>query len=131
MASLNVVISLESFSSKATSKNIGELVLHLAHIVSRKFIVTVPLSLQPALFLLLAHWHPGEDQDTLLPECLAKHLLKDLYHCHQRSIQPRRLAVHGTAKEVAVVLQGGDQLGDDLDVCVAVWIIKAIFFAFS
>ena len=49
------------------------------------------------------------------------------YHCHQRSIQPRRLAVHGTAKEVAVVLQGGDQLGDDLDVCVAVWIIEAIF----
>ena len=78
MASLNVVISLESFSSKATSKNIGELVLHLAHIVSRKFIVTLPLSLQPALFLLLAHWHPGEDQDTLLPECFAKHLLKDL-----------------------------------------------------
>ena len=74
---------------------------------------------------------PPFHQDTLLPECLAKHLLKDLYHCHQRSIQPRRLAVHGNAKEVAVVLQGGDQLGDDLDVCVAVWIIKAIFFAFS
>ena len=51
------------------------------------------------------------------------------YHCHQRSIQPRRLAVHGNAKEVAVVLQGGDQLGDDLDVCVAVWITEASFFS--